>query len=148
LKSIVTKCNLWQRPYTKPYPEIAVASSVHAVRRRHQHTNTGGYDSLSINWDVANKMAAEQGRTMDPGCLRLVGPMHLAESRAEARKDVEYGFEKTKRSYELFARHVKPHFQGANAAREESMQWARENAGEFMGAARKTIARYQQESNS
>ncbi len=215
-------------PYTKPYPEMAVASSVTPsggrLAGRHGFgmlcvaaTNTAGYDALSINWDVANKVAEQHGRTMDPSCLRLVGPMHLAETREEARRDVAYGFEKwrsyfnsinpmgapgagdkdpldamidsgaavvgtpddaiaqierleqkipnfgcflflahnwanfekTKKSYELFARHVKPHFQGANRARADSLAWARDNSGEFIGAAmdaaRKTIEKYQKE---
>ncbi len=215
-------------PYTKPYPEMAVASSVtpSGGRLAGKHgfgmlcvaaTNTAGYDALGINWEVANKMAAEHGRTMDPACLRLVGPMHLAETREEARRDVAYGFEKwrayfnsinpmgapgaadedpldaminsgaavigtpddaiaqierleqkipdfgcflflahnwanfekTKKSYELFARHVKPHFQGANRARAQSLEWAKENSGEFIGAAMnaamKTIEKYQQQ---
>src|SRR5690606_33270052 len=153
---------------------------------------------LSINWQVANEIAQQHGRTMDPDGLRLVGPMHLAESREEARNDVKYGFEKwrqyfasinpmgapgqdakdpidamiesgaavigtpddaiaqiqrleekipnfgcylflahnwanfekTKKSYELFARHVKPHFQGSNRAREDSLNWTKENAAE------------------
>lgn len=212
-------------PYSQPYPEMAVASSVtpSGGRLAGKHgfgmlcvaaTNTAGYDALSINWEVANKVAAEHGRTMDPACLRLVGPMHLAETREEARRDVAYGFEKwrgyfssinpmgapgaedrdpidamiesgaavigtpddaiaqierleekipdfgcflflahnwanfekTKRSYELFARHVKPYFQGANRARRESLAWATENSGEFIGAAmraaQKTIEKY------
>jgi limonene 1,2-monooxygenase len=200
-------------PYTKPYPEMAVASSVtpSGGRLAGKHgfgmlcvaaTNVAGYDALSINWQVANKVAA---------------PMHLAETREEARRDVAYGFEKwrsyfssinpmgspgaddgdpinamiesgaavigtpddaiaqierleqkipdfgcflflahnwanfekTRKSYELFARHVKPHFQGANQARRDSLQWATDNSGEFIGAAiraaQKTIARYHEE---
>jgi limonene 1,2-monooxygenase len=58
-------------------------------------------------------------------------------------------FENTKRSYELFARHVKPKFHGANTAREESLAWATENAGEFIGAAMnaamQTIVKHQAE---
>src|SRR6516164_781429 len=37
------------------------------------------------------EIAAENGRTMDRSRLRLVGPVHLAESRDQARKNVEYG---------------------------------------------------------
>ncbi|MEJ2130621.1 MAG: LLM class flavin-dependent oxidoreductase, partial [Gammaproteobacteria bacterium] len=44
-------------------------------------------------------------------------------------------WENTKRSYALFARHVKPHFQGANRAREDSLTWAKDNSAEFIGAA-------------
>ena len=62
-------------PYTKPYPEIAVASSVTPsggrLAGRHGFgmlcvaaTNPLGYDALSINWEVAQKTAAENGRSM------------------------------------------------------------------------------------
>jgi len=30
---------------------------------------------------------------MDPAGLRLVGPMHIAETRAQAMENVKYGFE-------------------------------------------------------
>src|SRR5262245_61330179 len=90
-------------PFTKPYPEIAVASSVTPsggrLAGRHGFgmlcvaaTNPLGYDALGINWDVAQRTAAEHGRAMDPARLRLVGPMHIAESRKEAREQVQFGF--------------------------------------------------------
>jgi limonene 1,2-monooxygenase len=93
------------RPYTKPYPEIAVASAVTpsggmlagrfgfgmlcvaaAVRE--------GFDSLAENWKVANQIAGENGRRMDPAKLRLVMPMYVAESREQARADVRQGLAK------------------------------------------------------
>ena len=215
-------------PFSDPHPEIAVASSVTPsggkLAGKHGFgmlcvaaTNTAGYDALGINWEVANKTAAENGRVMDRSKLRLVGPMHLAETREEARAQVKYGFEKwrkyfgsinpmgldtqedkdpldamiesgqavvgtpddmvaqierlqaktggfgaflmlahnwanwenTKKSYELFARHVKPMINKANTARAESMAWATDNAEEFIGAsaqaAMATIQRYQEE---
>ena len=42
-------------------------------------------------------------------------------------------FEDTKRSYALFAQHVKPHFNRANTARAESLQWAADNSGRVHG---------------
>src|SRR4249919_3084563 len=91
----LTNARMQLLPYTKPYPEIAVASSVTpsggTLAGRHDFgmlcvaaTNPLGYDALGINWEVAKKTAAEHGRTMDPGRLRLVGPMHIAETRKEA----------------------------------------------------------------
>jgi limonene 1,2-monooxygenase len=44
-------------------------------------------------------------------------------------------FAATKRSYELFMRHVMPHFEGANVRRAESLAHAVDNSGELMGAA-------------
>jgi limonene 1,2-monooxygenase len=89
-------------PYTKPHPEIAVASAVSPSGGRAAGkyglgmlcvaaTNAYGFDALSTNWQVANEIAAENGRTMDRSRLRLVGPVHLAETREQARKNVEYG---------------------------------------------------------
>jgi limonene 1,2-monooxygenase len=43
-------------------------------------------------------------------------------------------WEATGRSYRLFAEHVIPHFQGAAAARDDSLRWVGRNAGEFFGA--------------
>lgn len=219
------------RPFSTPYPEVAVASSVTPsggkLAGKHQlgmlcvaATNTAGYDALAINWGIAQKTAIENGRVMDPGALRLVGPMHLAETREEARAQVKFGFDKwrhyfgsinpmgldaregkdpidqmiesgqgiigtpddaiaqlerlekkipgfgaylmlahnwanfenTKKSYELFARHVKPKFHGVNEAREASLKWATENAGDFIGqamnAAMQTIAKHQAEEDA
>ncbi|MGC8533954.1 MAG: LLM class flavin-dependent oxidoreductase [Rhizomicrobium sp.] len=92
------------RPFTYPYPEIAVASSVTPsggkLAGKHGFgmlcvaaTQAGGYDALGINWDIAQKTAAEHGRTMDPDRLRLVGPVHLAETRAQAFENCKFGFE-------------------------------------------------------
>ena len=35
-------------------------------------------------------VAAEHGRTMDPNRLRLVGPMHIAETRAQAYENARF----------------------------------------------------------
>jgi limonene 1,2-monooxygenase len=92
-------------PYTRPHPEIAVASTVTPSGGRAAGkyglsmlcvaaTQADGFDVLGTNWRVANEIAAEHGRTMDPAVLRLVGPMHIAETREEARANVRYGFGK------------------------------------------------------
>lgn len=203
-------------PYTKPHPEVAVASSITPSGGKAAGkydlgllcvaaTVSEGYDALDVNWRVANEIAAKHGRKMDPRRLRLVGPMHLAETREQARQDVQYGltkwidyfarinplsgmqdllgasapadvlvesgravigtpedairqierlekkvgrfgaflllahnwatFDRTKNSYELFSRHVLPHFNGMNRGREASIDWVAENSGEFIGAA-------------
>lgn len=49
-------------------------------------------------------------------------------------------FENTKRSYELIARYVFPHFQGTNTGREDAMKWAAENRPKFIGEVGKAIA--------
>jgi limonene 1,2-monooxygenase len=202
------------RPYTWPHPEIAVASSVTPsggkLAGRHGFgmlcvaaTQANGYDALAVNWAVANKTAAEHGRTMDPEKLRLVGPVHIAETREQAFENCKFGFEKwrdyfsgisavagresteghpietlvaegvavvgtpddaiaqierlktkqgafgcflqlahnwanfenTKKSYDLWQRHVTPAINKTNVARETALDWAKDNKERFIGAA-------------
>ena len=91
------------RPYTWPHPEICVASSVTPsggkLAGRYGFgmlcvaaTQMGGYDALAINWKIANDVAAANGRKMDPEKLRLVGPVHIAETREKAFANIEFGF--------------------------------------------------------
>jgi limonene 1,2-monooxygenase len=93
------------RPYSWPHPEICVASSVTPsggkLAGKHGFgmlcvaaTQTGGYDALGINWKIANDVAAENGRKMDPEKLRLVGPLHIAETKQQAMDNIKYGFHK------------------------------------------------------
>ena len=201
-------------PYSDPHPEICVASSVTPsggkLAGKHGFgmlcvaaTQASGYDALAINWEIANKTAAENGRKMDPSRLRLVGPVHIAETREQAFANVKYGFDKwrdyfsgisavagrettenrpvetlveegvavvgtpddavaqiqrlqkkqgefgcflqlahnwatfdnTKKSYELWQRHVMPVINKSNVAREIALNWAKDNKERFIGAA-------------
>src|SRR5580692_2770546 len=204
------------RPFTWPHPEVCVASSVTPsggkLAGRHGFgmlcvaaTQMGGYDALSINWKVANDTAAEHGRKMDAERLRLVGPVHIAETKEQAFKNIEHGFlqwatyfasinpagaeaqrqqqgnplenairdgvivvgtpddaiaqirrlqekqgefgcflqlahnwanfDATKKSYDLWQRHVTPAINGANVARDTAYNLARDNRERFIGAA-------------
>jgi limonene 1,2-monooxygenase len=89
-------------PYTQPHPEVAVASAITPSGGMLAGrlglgmlcvaaTETAGFDVLGENWRVANEIAAEHGRTMDPRQLRLVAPMHIAETREQARAEVAKG---------------------------------------------------------
>ena len=196
-------------PYTKPHPEVAVVSAVTPSGGRLAGkydlsmicvaaTNPFGFDALGANWQIACDTAAKAGRRMDPARLRLVGPIHLAETREAAFANARFGFERylgylnnnqprfivpagqdplewfvenrygvcgtpddaialierlqekqgnfgvflhqahnwadweaTKRSYELYARYVMPHFSRANAPRFASYQWCGDNRDEF-----------------
>jgi limonene 1,2-monooxygenase len=90
------------RPFTRPHPEIAVASTVtpNSAVLAGTHglgmlcvaaTTINGYDVLGTNWQIANDTAARSDRVMDRGRLRLVGPMHLAETRERAMDNVRFG---------------------------------------------------------
>ena len=63
-----------------------------------------GYDTLDYNWELANREAGAQGRTMDRGVYRVMAPFHIAESRVKARENVRAGFEK----WQLYSYSVNP----------------------------------------
>jgi limonene 1,2-monooxygenase len=96
---------LQMAPYSKPSVEIAVASQVSptGARAAGRHglsllslgaTSTAGFNALASNWAIANEQAAEHGTVMDRRGWRLVGPMHIAETREQAMADIRFGLEK------------------------------------------------------
>jgi limonene 1,2-monooxygenase len=89
------------RPYSEPL-EVAVAASISptGAKAAGKHgagllsiaaTTKMGFDAIGTHWKTWNEVAAQHGHTADRAKWRLVGPMHLAETKAQARKDVEYG---------------------------------------------------------
>ena len=132
-------------PYSHPHPEVAVVSSVTPSGGRLAGkydlsmicvaaTNPFGYDALAANWKIANDIAAEHGREMDRSRLRLVGPMHIAETREQAFKNVKYGFE----PYLNYLNNNQPRFivpQGQDAA-----EWFVENKFGVIGTPDDAIA--------
>ena len=196
-------------PFTRPHPQIAVASSGTPSGGRTAGkygfsmlcvaaTDIGGFNVLAENWKIAEEMGAIHGNIMDRQNLRLVAPMHIAETREKARENVRYGLERwiryyscvapqpfdtqgkdpvdalvdsgravigtpddaialierlhgkqgdfgvflhqhvdwadwdqTKKSYELYARYVMPHFSGVNANRLASWESLQKNAADY-----------------
>jgi limonene 1,2-monooxygenase len=119
-------------PYTKPYPEVAVVSAVTPSGGRLAGkydlgmicvaaTNPFGFDALGSNWAIANDVAAQDGRVMDPNRLRLVGPMHIAETRAQAYENARFGFEK----YLGYLNNNQPRF--IVPAGKDPLEWFTEN---------------------
>ena len=217
------------RPFTHPRVPMAVASAVSPTGARiaGKHglgllsfaaTSKAGFMTLPTNWGIAEERAAQHGTQMSKDEWRLVGPMHVAETRQQARENVRFGLEKfvwyfnevaalpfnwegdcdtliemindssfgvigdpddaiaqlerlsdqsggfgcflqmahnwadfaqTKRSYELIARYVMPHFNDLNVGRENSMRWAAANRSTFIGRAEKAVekatAKHEQE---
>lgn len=216
-------------PFSRPSVEIAVASTVSptgaSAAGRHGlgllsigATSVAGFNALASNWAIAEKQAAAHGNHVDRNRWRLVGPMHIANTREQARADVRFGlneyltyfrevaalpmapkepgvdpvdamiatgmavigtpedaiqqierlasesggfgafllldhnwaeFDAKKRSYELIARYVMPHFQSQNVNREISMKWSRDNhsriVSEASAAIGSRIARHERE---
>ncbi len=93
---------LQMTPYTRPSVEIAVASQVSptGARAAGRHgigllslgaTTAGGFNALSSNWAIAEQMARDHATTMDRSRWRLVGPIHIAETREKARENLRFG---------------------------------------------------------
>ena len=209
------------RPYSEPTLEVAVAASISptGAKAAGKHgigllsiaaTTKQGFDAIGTHWKTWNEVGAQHGHTPDRSQWRLVGPMHIAETKEQARKDVEYGIvefskyfthvlpagptrgdtaeeiidnvdadgfavigtpddaiakiqslvdesggfgtfllfghdwaspEATKRSFELFAQYVMPHFTGQLDPPEASCEWVTGSGGEFVGRAINAIAK-------
>lgn len=95
--------HLQMTPYSRPSVEIAVASQISptGARAAGRHgvgllsigaTTAGGFNALSSNWAIAEQMAHDRGTTVDRSKWRLVGPVHIAETREKARQDLAFGF--------------------------------------------------------
>jgi len=89
-------------PYTKPHVEIAVASQVSPAGARAAGkyglsllslgaTTTGGFNALGSNWEICEQKAREHGQQVNRANWRLVGPMHIADTRDRARQNVKFG---------------------------------------------------------
>jgi len=92
-------------PFTLPHVEICVASQVSpaGARAAGKHglgllsigaTSTGGFNALATNWEICEGRAKEFDQAVRRDQWRLVGPMHIAETREQAVEDVKYGLEK------------------------------------------------------
>ncbi|HEX4420041.1 MAG TPA: LLM class flavin-dependent oxidoreductase [Kofleriaceae bacterium] len=90
------------RPYSDPHPEIVIAAvaspSGPRLAGRYGHgllsigaTTAAGFDVLGLHWGVMEERAAHYGATVDRNAWRLVGLVHLAETREQAYQDVEHG---------------------------------------------------------
>lgn len=90
------------RPYSSPLFDVAVpaVASPTGPRLAGQYgigllsigaTQSEGFDVLGLHWDVMEERAAQFGTSADRSKWRLVGLMHIAETREQAYKDVEYG---------------------------------------------------------
>lgn len=90
------------RPYSDPLFDVAVpaVASPSGPRLAGKHgigllsigaTQAAGFDALSLHWDVMEERAATFGTVADRAKWRLVGLMHIAETREQAYRDVEHG---------------------------------------------------------
>ncbi len=93
------------RPYTWPYPEVLTAAMFSPSGPRLagalgtsllslSMSVPGGYAALENAWGVVDEQAAKVGRvTPDRNDWRVLGIVHLADSREQAIEDCTYGLE-------------------------------------------------------
>jgi limonene 1,2-monooxygenase len=92
------------RPYSNPLFDVSVAAvaSPAGPQIAGKHgigllsigaTQAAGFDALALHWDVMQERATHFGTAVNRGDWRLVGLMHIAETREQAYHDVEYGIE-------------------------------------------------------
>src|SRR6476660_2335513 len=92
------------RPYSNPLFDVAVAAvaSPTGAKLAGRYgigmlsvgaTTAAGFDALALHWDVLTTEAKAHGKTADRSKWRLVGLCHIAETKEQAYRDVEYGIE-------------------------------------------------------
>jgi limonene 1,2-monooxygenase len=103
------------RPYSDPLFDVAVAAvaSPTGPRLAGRHgvgllsigatMTKEGFDALAHHWNVMEERAATFGTTVDRATWRLVGLMHVAETREQAYKEVEHGIEQWFRYFQKVA---------------------------------------------
>ncbi len=100
----LVEARLQLRPYSEPCFEIAVAAVASPTGPRlagrfgagllsiGATLTQDGFDALAHHWGVVEERAAHFGRPPpDRASWRLVGLMHIAETREQAYRDVEHG---------------------------------------------------------
>jgi limonene 1,2-monooxygenase len=92
------------RPYSRPHLEMAVAGSFSPAgpKLAGKHgigllsisaTSPEGFERLAVHWEVAETEADKHGTTVDRAQWRLLAPMFLAATEAEARRALRFGYE-------------------------------------------------------
>jgi limonene 1,2-monooxygenase len=100
---VMREARLQTRPYSFPHPEVAVAAMVtpSGPRLAGAHDVSllslslqmpGGFAAVGEAWNVVSEQAKRHNRPApDRQSWRVLGMMHLAETRDEAKRDCLYG---------------------------------------------------------
>jgi limonene 1,2-monooxygenase len=89
-------------PYSNPHPEVAVAAMISPSGPRAAGrfgvsllsigaTQQAGFDMLAHHWDVVEERAEQFEQVAARQAWRLVTHMHLAETKEQAYREVEFG---------------------------------------------------------
>jgi limonene 1,2-monooxygenase len=90
------------RPFTRPRFEVAAAATISPIgptlAGRHglgllslAATNPAGFALLARHWEIVEEQAQKSGASVDRSRWRMTCPFHLAETEAQARRDVRHG---------------------------------------------------------
>jgi limonene 1,2-monooxygenase len=101
---VMKDCRLQVRPYTYPHPEIAVAAMVtpSGPRLAGKHGSSllslsmqasEGFAAIGNAWGVVEEQAAKSGASIDRARWRILGNMHIAETREQAIDDCTFGLQ-------------------------------------------------------
>ncbi len=91
-------------PFTRPRVELAVPSVVSPSGPRAAGkygmsllstaaTTRAAFEALPETWEICADEAKAHGRAADRASWRLVGPVHIAETREQARANVRFGLQ-------------------------------------------------------
>lgn len=117
-------------PYSDPMLEVAVAGAISPTGARAAGTHGIGLLSLAASlpgagndlpkhWALAEETAAEHGNEVNRKNWRLVVPMHLAETREQARADMEHGTLRLARYMERLGGNLPPYAVSTDAMLDE-----------------------------
>ncbi|MGI9659269.1 MAG: LLM class flavin-dependent oxidoreductase [Gaiellaceae bacterium] len=92
------------RPYTDPHFEVAVAAVASptgwSLAGRHgisllgvAATTEAGFEALAESWAITESAANQHGQTVSRDDMRLVGIVHIAETREQAIEEVRFGLD-------------------------------------------------------
>ena len=98
----IRDARLQLKSFQQPHLEVAIAASISptgaiaagkygAGLLSIAATSKGGFDALGTHWNTWNVESEKHGNVADRNKWRLVGPMHLAETKAEAEEQAKYG---------------------------------------------------------
>jgi limonene 1,2-monooxygenase len=99
----INEGRLQLRPYSKFDVAVAASISPSGPKAAGRHgvgllsiaaTTPLGFEMLAGHWAVMEEQAADHGTTVDRSKWRMMGPIHLAETEAEAVDNCRYGLER------------------------------------------------------
>ena len=101
-------------------------------------TTNGGFDALALHWDVMEQLGAEYGTPPHRDRWRLVGPMHLAETREQAIEDVRFGLD----DWADYTQHIlaAPHFRAGGSSFAERVAWVNDTGLGVIGTPAEAVA--------